>query len=116
MRTAREWVKGAQRRSCSSLVLVQETAEQVASMHDALLILANNGWSGGWVRRLELKRPVRTVPVVVRDVDPKDLLEVASADDQQPVEALSADRPHPAFGVGVGPRRLHRRQQYLDAL
>jgi hypothetical protein len=95
---------------------MDETAEQIASTHAALLILANNGWSGGWVRRLEMERPVGTVPVVVRDVDPKDLLEVTSANDEQPVEALSADRPHPAFGVGVGVRGLHRCDQHLGAL
>jgi len=60
---------------------MEETAEQIASTHAALLILANNGWSGGWVRRLEMERPVGMVPVVVRDVDPKDLLEVTSAND-----------------------------------
>src|SRR4029453_14790673 len=97
LRDGQVGLKGAQTRSCSSLVLVQETTKQVASVHAALLILANNGGSGGWVWRLEPERPVRTVPVVVRDVDPKDLLEVASADDQEPVQALGANRPHPAF-------------------
>ena len=35
------------------------------------------------------------------DVDPKDLLQVATADDQQPIQALGADRPHPALRVRV---------------
>jgi hypothetical protein len=43
--------------------------------------------------------PVGTVAVVMLDVDPKDLLQVATANDQQPVQALGADRPQPAFRV-----------------
>ena len=35
------------------------------------------------------------------DVDPKDLLEVAAAHDQQPVQALGTDSAHPALRVGV---------------
>jgi hypothetical protein len=61
-------------------------------------------------------RPVRTVGVVVLVIDPKDLLEVAGPDDQQPVQALGAYRPDPALRVGVRVRRLHRRQQHLGAL
>jgi hypothetical protein len=42
-----------------------------------------------------------TVGVVVLDVDPKDLVEVAAPDDRQPVQALGAHCPDPAFPVGV---------------
>ena len=59
------------------------------------------------------ERPVRAVFVVVPDVDPQDPLEVATANDQQPVQALGADRRHPALGVRVRPGRLHRRQDHL---
>jgi hypothetical protein len=45
------------------------------------------------------------------DVDPKDLLEMAAPDDQQPVQALGADRPHPALGMRIRPWRPHRRAQ-----
>ena len=45
------------------------------------LILAGRGWFDGWIRRLQPERPVRTVAVVVLEVDPKDLLEVAAPDD-----------------------------------
>lgn len=48
--------------------------------------LRQRGQSGGWVGRFQPQRPVRTMPVVVLDVVPKDLLEVASPDDQQPVQ------------------------------
>jgi hypothetical protein len=40
-------------RSCSSLVLVQETAEQVASV-DPGWRAADEGHSSGWIRRLKL--------------------------------------------------------------
>ena len=44
-------------RSCSSPVLVEQTAEQVASAHPALPILADDGQPGGWVRRLQARAP-----------------------------------------------------------
>jgi hypothetical protein len=44
----------------------------------------------------------------VGGVDPKDLLEVAVADDQQRVQALGAHRPHPALGLGVRVECLDR--------
>jgi hypothetical protein len=46
---------------------------------------------------------------VVTDIDAEDVLELAAADDEQPVEALAADAAHPALHVGVRVRRLHRR-------
>jgi hypothetical protein len=52
--------------------------------------------------------------VVVLEVDPQHLLEVAAADNQQPDQALGADRPDPALGVGVGVGRLHRGHKHLD--
>ena len=80
---------------------MQETAEQVTSAHLTSFILTDDGQSGGSVRRLKPERPVGTVAVVMLDVDPQDLLEMASADDQQPVQALGADRADPALRVGV---------------
>jgi hypothetical protein len=65
------------------------------------LILATEGWFDGGIRRLQPERPVRTVDVVVLDIDPQDLLEVAAPDDQQPVQALGAHRPDPTFRMGV---------------
>jgi len=49
-------------------------------------------------------------------VDPKDLLKVTAADDQQPVQALGADRTNPTLRKCVSVRRLHRRDQHLGAL
>jgi len=47
------------------------------------------------------KAAVWTVPVVVLDIGPQDPGKLPAADDEQLVEAFSADRPDPAFGVGV---------------
>jgi hypothetical protein len=57
---------------------MQETAEQVTSAHLTSFILTDDGQSGGSVRRLKPERPVRTVPVVVLDADPQDLLQMAA--------------------------------------
>src|SRR3954452_8137685 len=48
------------------------------------------------------------------DVDVEDVLELAAADDQEPVEALAADASNPALHMRVRVRRLHRRTDYLD--
>jgi hypothetical protein len=60
---------------------VEETAEQVAPTHRAFLLLAGDDPSSESVRRLKLERPVWTVPVVMFDVDPKDLLQMAASND-----------------------------------
>ena len=44
-----------------------------------------------------------TMPVVVHQVLGQNLLEVAAAEDEKSVEALSADGPHEALGEGVRP-------------
>src|SRR5215216_4767715 len=103
-------------RSCSSSVLVHESVEQVAPVDLGHRILASEGRFDSRIRRLQPERPVWAMGVVVLDVDPQHLLEVAAADDQQPVQALGPDRPDPAFGVGVGVGRLYRRDQYLGAV
>jgi hypothetical protein len=92
---------------------MEEAAEQIASVYNALVILAKEGQLGRRVWRLQQQRPVGTVAVVMLDVDPKDLLEVAAPDDQQPVQTLGPDRPHPALGVRVRRGCLHRRAEHL---
>jgi hypothetical protein len=72
---------------------MEETAEQVASMHSALLLLANDRQAAGWVWRFQPKRPVGRMLVVVLEVGPQDPLKVAVADDQQPVQALGTTVP-----------------------
>jgi hypothetical protein len=95
---------GTQMRSCSSSVLVEEAAEQVASAHPGSVLLADDAGTGRWIRRLQSERPVQAIPVVVLNVDAQDLLHVASPDDQQPVQALGTDGPNPALRVRVRPR------------
>src|SRR5262245_44903317 len=65
-------------------------------------------------RRRQLECSVWPVRVVVVDVDAQDALELPAADDQEPVEAVAADRSNPAFGEGVRPRRPERRADDLD--
>jgi hypothetical protein len=95
---------------------VKQTAEQVASTHGALVILAEDGQPGGRVWRLQPQRPVGTMSVVMLDVDLQDLLEVATADDQEPVEALGTDGAHPALRVGIRLGRPDRGHQHLATL
>src|SRR5512132_4383524 len=107
---------GAEMRSCSSAVLMEETAEPIAAANLTSLPLADDVQTGGWIRRLQPKRPVRTMTVVVVDIDPEHTLQVPSPDDQQPVKALGAGRPDPSLREGVRVGRLYRRQQHLGAV
>ena len=103
-------------RSCSSSVLVKQATEEVASLHPGSPSLADQGQTGGWARWFQPKRSVRTMPVVVLDIDPEDLLQVTTANDQQPVQALGADGTDPPLRIGVRVRRLDRRNEHLGAL
>jgi hypothetical protein len=98
------------------MVFVEEPAEQVASMHPAWLAVADNPQIGRWIRRFQSERPVRTIGVVVGAIDPEDLLQVTSPDDQEPVETLGADRADPALRMGVRVGCLYRCQEHLRAL
>jgi hypothetical protein len=49
-------------------------------------------------------------------VDAQDAVEVARAEDQQPVQALRPCGPHEALGVRVGLWRAERRLDHLDAV
>jgi hypothetical protein len=69
-------------RSCSSSVLVQETAEQVASVDPGWRVAADEGQGSGWIRRLKLQRPMGAMSVVVRDVHLEGPLQVPPAHDQ----------------------------------
>ena len=57
-----------------------------------------------------------SVFVVVPAVDAEHVFEMSATDDEDPIEALGADGPHPAFGVGVRVWRLERRADHLDPL
>jgi hypothetical protein len=95
--------------------LVEESTEQVASTYGASIILAEVSQPAGRVWWLQPERPVGTVSVVMLDIDPQDLLEVAAADDQQPVQALGTDGAHPALRVGVRLGRPDRGYEHLAA-
>ena len=58
---------------------------------------------------------MRPVLVVMAAVDAQHALEMTAAEDQDPVEAVGADRAHPALGIGVRVWRLDRRVDHSDA-
>jgi hypothetical protein len=61
---------------------MEETAQQIASMHSASVTLAEDGRPAMRIWRLQQQRPVGTVAVVMLDVHLQDLLQVPSPDDQ----------------------------------
>ena len=91
-RRARRWL-------CGELVFVDQPAEQVTAA-DAIevdrLLVAPRRLAQRWPL---VERAVRAVLVVMGDIRGEDVLEVAAANDQDPVEALSAHSPNPAFGM-----------------
>ena len=95
---------------------MEQPTEQVAAVHLGSMSSADDGQPSGSVRCLKSKGAVWTMPVVVLGVDPQDLLQVPSADDQQPVQALGADRADPSLREGVRVGRLHRREHHLGVL
>jgi hypothetical protein len=65
-----------------------------------LSVLTDDGHPGKAIR-LRASAPGGTVLVVVLAVDSRDLLQMPSPDDQEPVKAVSADRTDPPFRVRV---------------
>jgi hypothetical protein len=78
------------------LVFVDESAEEVA-------------WQ-------ESERLVRAVLVVVLAIDAEHMRDVAAAENEVPIEAVGANGPCPALGVGVPVWCSDRRAHHLDAL
>jgi hypothetical protein len=56
------------------------------------------------------------VLVVMQNVRREDVLDVAAAEDRQPVKALAAQCPDPAFGMRPRLRRPYWRLDHLDTL
>ena len=104
------------------LVFVEQSAEAVATLQS----MERNRFAARYLladrRRLcrdwwpLSERAMRPVPVVVLRVDANDALEVAAADDQQPVEALPPQTADRALGLCSRLRRPHRRLDHRDAL
>jgi hypothetical protein len=86
---------------------VEESAESVASLDHCLRRWRR--WRLGRERWVAAERAVWALGVVVVYVDAQDAVEVARAEDQQPVQALRPCGAHEAFGVGVGLWRAERR-------
>ena len=103
-------------------VFVEQSAEPVATPQSMKRNRFAARYSLADRRRLSRERwplserAMRPVPVVVLRVDANDALEVAAADDEQPVEALPPQAADPALGVCPRPRRPHRRLDHTDAL
>jgi hypothetical protein len=68
------------------------------------------------VWRQEVQSAVRPVFVVVQAVDAEHVLEVPPAEDEDPVETLSAESADAALGLCVRVRRLDRRADHPEAL
>src|SRR6266511_4102532 len=90
---------------------MQETAEVVAAL---------DGTAGRWVQLCRFRWPerestMRALGVVVLDVASQDRLEVAAAEDEEPVETLGADGADEPLGVGVGSGCAHGRGDDSDA-
>jgi hypothetical protein len=67
--------------------------EQVAAVHLGSMISADGGQPSGSVRCLQSEGAVWTLPVVVLGGEPQDLVQVPSADHQQPIQVLGATVP-----------------------
>ena len=67
----------------------------------------------GWPLMPGLMRPV---PVIVPRVGAQHCPQMPLAVDQQPVSAFRPDRPYPAFGITIRPRRPRRRLHDPHAL
>ena len=82
---------------------MNEAAEKIAPVHAGQRSgrVASSGSDGGRVWRLEVERPVRPPVDVVAHIDPQDVVELAAADDQEPVYAFAADAADPALDVSV---------------
>ncbi len=86
---------------------MDESAEQIATAKAGRLCWLRRVAA---VRREQLESAVWPVLVVVVAVDAKHPLEMAADDDEDPIEAVSANRAHPTLGEGVCVRRLDRTQ------
>jgi hypothetical protein len=101
--------------SGSDLVFVDESAEAFSAVH--VRWVARWSRHGAWRDRWALiERPVRAMVVVVLNVRLQNAFEVASVDDQEPVEALAAKDSDETLGDRVRFRCPRRRADDPDLL
>jgi hypothetical protein len=74
---------------------VEEPAKQISSAYLGQLTLAHDRRTAGALGRLKPECPVWAMLVVMLDVQLEHLLQVPAPNDQQPVQALGADRANP---------------------
>ena len=89
---------------------MDEPAEDVASADYPASVAGIHG-----LRRIKVESAMRSSAIVVTDVLGEDRLEVASAEDQEVVQAFFSDGAHEPLRVGVRPRGSDRRLDGLDA-
>jgi hypothetical protein len=81
---------------------VDEASEQIAAADSPDVgCPARSAWTD---RRGQGKAPVGPPALVVLDVHPEHTLEVPTAQDEHPIQALGPDRADPTLGEGVGLR------------
>jgi hypothetical protein len=95
---------------------VDESAEAVASVEVIRRVGADAPEPPLWCWGCQAEGSMRPVAVVMVDVDAEHLLELSSADDQDPVEAVAPDGADPALGERICLRRPERCANDLDAV
>jgi hypothetical protein len=82
---------------------MDEATEQIATVYVKPLEcrIRSGSCVGSRAGRLEVKRAVGSLAVVVLDVDAEDMGELAPPEDEEPVEAFAAHGADPALHVGV---------------
>src|SRR5438094_6932940 len=90
------------------VVFVDQAAEEVTASELRMRWYSQRrraaAYPFGWPK---CERAVRPMPLVMTGVDAKHVLELAAAEDEQPVEALATHNADPALGVGVRIRRMN---------
>src|SRR5665647_3490016 len=101
---------GANTRSCRALVLVDESTEKISPLdvRNAVDLRDRRSTLGSH----ELKASMRPLLVVVLHVGPQNPVQVPGAEDQQPVQAVCAQRLYPALGERVRVRCPDRRADH----
>jgi hypothetical protein len=95
------------------VVLVDQAAEYLPALHRHVHRYDDRFVMIGWPLLPGLMRPMS---VIVPGAGPQHRPQTSFAVDQQPVRALRPDRPHPALGITIRPRRPGRNPHDPHAL